>query len=142
MTWFYNGNLFEIDDDRIDDLVGFVYCITEIETGMKYVGKKLFWRKLKRPPLKGKTRKRTEIVQSDWVDYYGSSDRVSKLVEELGTSAFHREILHLCRTKGECSYMEAQEQFARDVLRRDDYYNGIINCRINAKHLPKPNPFI
>ena len=45
---------------------------------------------------------------------------------------FHREILHLCKTKGECAYMEAKEQFARDVLINDKYYNGSINCRIGG----------
>lgn len=136
MTWYYQNKIYDPDESELKDLVGFVYCITEKETGMKYVGKKLFWKTIKRPPLKGKTRNRRDTVQSDWRDYFGSNERVKELVSKLGAEAYDREILHLCRTKGECSYKEAKEQFDRDVLLRDDYYNGIINCRINEKHLP------
>lgn len=127
--WTYEGQEFTSED--IGDNVGFVYCITERETGMKYIGKKLFTTVKKRPPLKGKKRKRIEIVETDWKTYCGSSETVKKLFEEKGYDAFHREILHLCKGKGEMSYREAKEQFDRDVLLRDDYYNGIINCRIN-----------
>ena len=53
-------------------------------------------------------------------------------IEDSGKDIYHREILYLCKTKGECAYMEAKEQFERDVLLSDDYYNGIINCRIGS----------
>lgn len=135
MTWYYKDEIFDPRESDLQEWVGFVYLITEKETGMKYVGKKLFHRKKTLPPLKGKTRKRRFIVESDWKSYYGSSENVKQALEEKGEEAFHREILHLCKTKGDCSYLEAKEQFDRDVLRREDYYNGIINCRINAKHL-------
>ena len=51
----------------------------------------------------------------------------------MGTDFFHREILHLCKTKGECAYMEAKEQFDREVLLTEDYYNGIISCKIGGQ---------
>lgn len=135
MTWYYKDEIFEPSETDLQEWVGFVYIITEKDTDMKYVGKKLFHRKITRPPLKGTKRKRRSLVESDWQSYYGSSDNVKQALNEKGEDAFHREILHLCKTKGECSYLEAKEQFDRDVLLRDDYYNGIINCRINAKHL-------
>lgn len=134
----YENKIFEPSDDDIKDYVGFVYLITEKKTNMKYIGKKLFRKTIKRPPLKGKKRKRIEVIQSDWQSYFGSSDIVKQLVEEYGPDAFIREILHFCKTKGEMSYWETKEQFDRDVLLRDDYYNGIIHCRINhlsVKHL-------
>jgi hypothetical protein len=53
-------------------------------------------------------------------------------VKEHGEDFYHREILHICKTKGECAYMETKEQFEREVLLTDDYYNGIINCRIGS----------
>lgn len=133
--WTFQGRPFEPDDAEIDQYVGFVYVITEKATGIKYVGKKLLWKVITRPPLKGKTRKRKQRVQSDWREYFGSSDNVKLLVEQHGSEAFDREILRLCKTKGELSYFEAKEQFDRDVLLRDDYYNGIINCRINQQHV-------
>jgi hypothetical protein len=86
-------------------------------------------------PLKGKKRRRTVVKQSDWQEYFSSSDTIKALVEERGADTFHREILHLCRSKGELSYMEAKLQFDNDVLLRSDFYNGIIQCRINQSHV-------
>ena len=128
--WIYNGEPFTSDD--IEENVGFVYLITDT-SGKKYVGKKLFKSKRKAPPLKGKTRRRTIIKESDWKTYYGSSDEVRELVES-GTM-FTREILHLCKTKGELSYMELKVQIERKVLLRSDYYNGIIQVKIHASHV-------
>jgi hypothetical protein len=136
--WYYQNEEFDPSPEDIKPHAGFIYIITEKQTGMKYIGKKLLWRTIKRPPLKGKKRKRLEVVQSDWKTYFGSSENVKLLVETLGGDAFHREILMFGKGKGELSYLEAKEQFDRDVLLRDDYYNGIINCRINrttVKHL-------
>lgn len=131
--WYYDGE--EFTSEMIGDYIGFVYVITDLSNEKKYVGKKLFQSKRKLPPLKGKTRKRTKITESDWMDYFGSSDEVKLLVEEKGTSNFKREILHLCNTKGEMSYLEAKEQFDRNVLLSDEYYNGIINCKIHRTHV-------
>lgn len=131
--WLYNGS--EFTSEMIGDYTGFVYIITDLSNNKKYVGKKLFQSKRKLPPLKGKTRKRTKIIESDWMDYFGSSEEVKLMVEEKGAANFKREILHLCNTKGEMSYLEAKEQFDRNVLLSDEYYNGIINCKIHRTHV-------
>lgn len=125
----------EFTSEMIENYVGFVYVITDTRTGKKYVGKKLFRSTKKLPPLKGKSRKRTVIKESDWQDYYGSSEDVKALVEEHGRDTFKREIIHLCNSKGEMSYMEAKEQFDRNVLLDDNYHNGIINCKIHRTHV-------
>lgn len=135
--WHYNNLPFEPSEDELSEYVGFVYLITERDTGKKYIGKKFFWSTRKLPPLKGKTRKRTVKKQSDWMDYYGSSEELKLLVEKKGSDVYYREILRLCRTKGECSYYEAKEQFDRDVLLSDDYYNEFIGCKIHSKHIRK-----
>lgn len=135
--WYYNNQEFDPSEDELSEYVGFVYLITERDTGKKYIGKKFFWSTRKLPPLKGKTRKRTVKKQSDWMDYYGSSEDLKVLVETKGGDAYHREILRLCHTKGECSYYEAKEQFDRDVLLSDDYYNEFIGCKIHSKHIRK-----
>jgi len=132
VTWFYNGEEFL---DIPEDYIGFVYIITQLDTDKKYVGKKLFWSKKTLPPLKGKTRKRRKIVESDWQDYFGSSELVKRLLLENGRDAFRRDILYLCKTKGEMGYLEAKEQFYRDVLLDDSYLNGIINCKIHRSHV-------
>ena len=85
--------------------------------------------------MKGKSRRRVVIKESDWKQYYGSSEDLKTLVENKGEDFYYREILHLCKSKGECSYLEAKEQFDRDVLYRDDYFNEFIGCKIHSKHL-------
>ena len=121
----------------IGDYVGFVYIITDLINDKKYVGKKLFESKRTLPPLKGKTRKRKVTKESDWMSYYGSNEALMLLVETDGAEFFRREILHLCHSRGEMSYLEAKEQFDRGVLLSDDYYNGIINCKIHKTHVKR-----
>jgi len=48
---------------------------------------------------------------------------------------FKREILHLCKSKGVCGYLEAKEQFVNSVLENDDYYNTWIMVRVRKSHL-------
>jgi len=130
--WYYNNKILEQPPEGYQ---GFVYLITDKSNNKMYIGKKGFWSKKTLPPLKGKTRKRRSIVESDWQTYYGSSDMVKQLLLEHGSENFHREILYLCRTKGEMGYLEAKEQFTRNVLLDDNYYNGIINCKIHRSHV-------
>ena len=130
--WTYNGKPV---DELPKDCEGFVYLITNLQDGRKYVGKKLAKFKKTRPPLKGKKNKRREKVESDWQDYWGSSDNLKADVVELGAENFSREILHFCNSRGLMSYLEAREQFERRVLETDEYYNGIINVRVGGRKI-------
>jgi hypothetical protein len=114
---------------------GFVYLITNLTTGRKYVGKKLAKFKKSRPPLKGRVNRRRSRVESDWRDYWGSNELLLQDVQTLGEHQFTREILYICRSRGVMGYLEALEQFERRVLESDDYYNGIINVRIGGSNL-------
>ena len=134
MTWLYKDLPFT---DTPEEFQGFVYQITELDTGKKYIGKKFFWRPKTLPVTKTRKRRVKTRVESDWRVYYGSSQEVKLLVEEKGTEKFKREILRLCETKGECSYYEAKLQFEKDVLLSDEYYNEFIGCKIHAKHVKK-----
>ena len=133
--WYYKGE--EFTSEMIGDYVGFVYMLTDKSNDKKYIGKKIFVSKRRLPPLKGKTRRRTKLVESDWQDYYGSSDEVKQIVEEKGGDNFHREILHLCNSKGELSYMELHEQMQRHALISDEYYNGIVQAKIHRSHVKR-----
>ncbi len=132
--WSYKGE--EFITDMIGDNIGFVYIVTDTVSGMKYIGKKGFFSKVTKPPLKGKKRKRRSIKESDWKTYCGSSETVKTLVEENGLGHFEREILHLCKSKGEMSYIEMREQIVRDVLLKpDEYLNGFVGGKIHRNHL-------
>jgi hypothetical protein len=120
-----------------NDVVGFVYEITNTTNGRKYIGKKLARFKRSRPPLKGRKNKRRFKVDSDWKDYFGSSDDLTIDVKRLGKDKFTREILFYCYSKAELSYIEAREQFARKVLESNDYYNGHIRVRVHGKGILK-----
>lgn len=139
MTWYHNDKIITQEDIQ-SEWVGFVYLITNQTNGMKYVGKKLFWTTRKRPPLKGAKRKRIDVIPSEWQKYYGSNDALKTLVEDsFDKSIFKREILHICFSKVQLSYYEAKEQFDREVLFDETYYNGFIGAKINARGLKKLN---
>ena len=130
--WYYRNELY---NEAPKEYMGFVYLITDTVANKKYIGKKLFWNKRKLKPLKGKLRKRIQIVESNWKSYYGSNEQLQQLVEESDSVRFEREILHLCEKKGIMGYLEAREQFDRNVLLSDEYYNEFIGCKIHSKHV-------
>ena len=138
MTWLFENSTVEI---LPEDCVGFVYLITNNVTGRKYIGKKLakFSKTTyKMVKLKNGKKKRKKIkgkIDSDWLTYYGSSPELTKDVVALGIENFSREILYYCKSKSECSYIEAREQFSRKVLETNDYYNGHIQVRVHGSHI-------
>jgi hypothetical protein len=129
MSWTYEGKTIDLIPEEYE---GFVYLITNKTTGQKYIGKKLAKFKTTKPPLKGKKNKRRGFKESDWREYWGSSDRLNEDVKNLGEDNFSREILYFCKSRAEMSYIEAREQFDRRVLETDEYYNGIINVRVGG----------
>ena len=126
--WLYNGKPFDSED--VQDNYGFIYRITNNQNGHDYVGRKYFTTIKKRPPLKGKKNKRRETVETDWKEYWGSSPRLQADIDALGKDKFTREIIHLCKSRGETNYMEAYYQFTEGVLLREDNYNGIIQIKL------------
>jgi hypothetical protein len=130
LTWQYND--LDFTEDLIGNNYGFVYQITNLTNGRKYIGKKFFY-SAKTKQVKGKKKKIK--VSSDWQTYYGSSAELAKDVLLLGNEKFSREILHLCQSKGECGYLEAKEQFIRGVMESDDYYNSWIMVRVRKSHI-------
>ena len=140
MDWTYENTVVET---LPEDCIGFVYLITNSISGRMYIGKKLakFSKTTyKTVKLKNGTKKKKKIrskIDSDWREYYGSSPELSKDVAELGAENFTREILFYCKSKSECSYIEAREQFSRRVLESKDYYNGHIQVRVHGSHIIK-----
>jgi hypothetical protein len=128
--WFYKNQ--EFTDEEIGDAFGFVYCITNLTNNRKYIGKKLF-SKAGRKQVKGKVKKIRK--PSDWLSYYGSNDELKKDVANLGAENFKREIIYLCQSRSECSYLETYEIFIRDALLREEYYNTWVTCKIHKAHV-------
>jgi len=128
--WLYKGDVFLSPGE---EHYGFVYIITHTLTGKQYIGKKLFWHK-KTKTLKGK--KKRYLAESDWKTYYGSSKELNEEIKNSSIDHYKRDILHLCKSKSECSYYEAKEQFDRDVLLKPEmYYNDWISVKVTRKHL-------
>ena len=138
MTWYYKKKVVE---EISEEYIGFVYLITNNVSGRKYIGKKLakFAKTTyKTVTLKNGKKKKKKIrgkIESDWKDYYGSSDALTADIKALGKDNFTREILFYCTTKAECSYIEAREQFKNKVLESTDWYNGHIQVRVHGSHI-------
>jgi hypothetical protein len=128
--WIHNNN--EFTDPS--NWYGFIYEITNILTGKRYIGRKYF-SQAKTRQVKGK-KKRTR-VESDWRDYWGSNKELLADIDKYGKENFTRVILKLCETRGNTNYWEAKYQFDNNVLIEDNYYNDWIMIKTHRKHIKK-----
>jgi hypothetical protein len=134
--WLFQG--LEFTSEMIQDYQGFVYLLENTNNGKKYIGKKFFIKPKVLPKTKTRKRKVRTTIESDWKTYYGSS---KELLDDIasgdgrGEMGIVRSILHLCKTKGECSYYEIKEQLAVDALLKEEYYNSYVGCKIHRRHL-------
>ena len=129
--WIFNGTPFLSED--INDLYGFVYCITNTLSGRQYIGRKYFWQHRK---PRGKSRRVKS--ESDWKKYYGSSDELNQERKELGNLVFKRNILSVHKTKGTCNYEETRQLFINNVLSEE--LNGapaFYNSNILGRYMKK-----
>ena len=130
--WIFKGSPFLSQD--IDGMFGFVYRISNKESGKQYIGRKYFWQK--RKPRGGKRRVTSE---SDWKRYYGSCPELKEDIKLLGKESFSREILSLHPTTGKVNYEETRQLFLHDVLTKaltdgtPAYYNSNILGRYYRK---------
>lgn len=139
MTWIYLGETIEEIDSKY---LGFVYIITELSSGKKYIGKKkAFFKKTSQKTVKlkngnKKVKKTKSLVPSDWKEYYGSSEALLEVIELNGKENYHREIITLCETESMLSYEEARLQFVTDCLRKPgEYFNSWIMVRVRRSNL-------
>ena len=130
--WLYQGTAFTSDD--IDGKFGFVYRITNIQTGKQYIGRKYFVQK--RKPKGGK---RKVTSESDWKKYYGSCPELREDIERIGKHNFSRTILSLHKTAGKTNFEETRQLFIHGVLTESldtggpAYYNSNILSRYFRK---------
>ena len=130
--WLYNNTAEEFKLDDAEGYFGFVYLITHNPTGRKYIGKKFFTKAGTRQ-IKGKKKKIRKT--SDWESYWGSNKELQAEVKQNGEDEYTREILHLCKSRSECSYWETFEIFSRQALLSDSYYNAWVTCKIHKSHV-------
>jgi hypothetical protein len=129
-VWLYNDK--EFTEDMVGDWFGFIYEITNLIDGRKYVGKKFFTRAGTKQ-IKGKKKK--VRLSSGWANYWSSSKELQEDVKKLGEENFSRKILYLCKSRSECSYRETKEIFIRDALLTTEYYNSWVSCKIHKAHV-------
>ena len=130
--WLYEGKPFTSDD--IGDFFGYVYRITNLQSGKQYIGRKYFTQR--RKPRGGKRRVTSE---SDWKKYYGSSDELKRDRKLLGNDLFKREIISLHTTLGKVNYEETRQLFLNNVLTEanDDGSPAFYNSNILGRYMRK-----
>ena len=137
MTWLFEGKPFK----SCEGYYGFIYEITCKKTGRSYIGRKYFTKAKTQQPLKGRVNKRRSRVESDWQNYWGSSTILTEDVLRQGEQNFRREILRLCKTRGEVNYWEVKIMFEKDVLSAKlpngdyKYYNENIMMKFTRSNI-------
>ena len=127
--WTYQGVPFT----EVGSNYGFVYIITNKIDNRQYIGKKFFWATKRKQVNK---KRKTYKVESDWKEYWSSSEELKNDVLTLGCENFTREIIHLCPNKGTANYLEAKEQFTRSVLENKNlWYNSWISVKVMRSHV-------
>ncbi len=102
-------------DFDLSPYAGFIYQITELDTGCRYIGKKVFWFKRKKK-VKGQKRKKRVTTESDWKQYRSSSKTLKALIDKRGLDKFEFRILKLCKTKAQINFSETEALFKNEVL--------------------------
>jgi hypothetical protein len=137
-NWLYNedGSKIAIAEDFLTDEYGFIYKITNLETGKYYIGKKAFFHNKKKKLTKkeiaeqtGPGRKattRVDQVDSGWKSYWGSSKELLADVKKLGDDKFERLILKFAKTKKQLTYYELESQILHNALFDSTSYNDNI----------------
>lgn len=123
--WLYEGKNF---DTIPNGHFGFIYLITNTQSGRKYIGRKYFY-STRRIKVKGRKTRKVVRKESDWKNYIGSNKTLKYDINRLGKKNFKFEVLCFGETKGQTNYLEENIQHRMNVLIDDNYYNGSIGSR-------------
>jgi hypothetical protein len=124
--WLYKGK--ELTEDDVPaKMIGFIYLITQVSTGRKYLGKKLLT-KAATKTVNGKKKKIR--LPSDWQNYWSSSPSIKEMIESTGTDDFTKEILTFCQSKGSLAACEEMALYSVGALESDQWLNQNIRSKI------------
>ena len=134
--WTYNNNII---DTPPKGAFGFVYEITNLVTGQKYIGRKYLSSTRRKPPKKGMKRRTVVKSESNWASYTGSCIPLNEDIAKLTKKNFKFEIVAFGSTKGQVNFLEEVIQIKRNVLVDDSYYNDSVGSRrfVNVKITPE-----
>lgn len=123
--WLYEN---KIVTEAPDNFFGFVYLITNLKNGKKYIGRKYFGTS-RRVKVAGKKRRKVIRKDSNWREYTGSSKTLLADIDKFGKKSFRFSILAYGKTKGEVNYIEENIHHRLHVSCDDSYYNDCIGPR-------------
>ena len=125
--WTYQGDTLVSIEAVPKNAIGFIYLITQVSTGKKYIGRKLLT-KAATKTVNGKKKKLR--VESDWKDYWSSSPKIKQWIDENGYDDFRREVLLFVESKSQLMYAEEAALYHVDALLRDDFLNDNIRSKV------------
>jgi hypothetical protein len=141
--WLYKQNEIRELTDMPEDSFGFIYEVTHVPTGRKYLGKKQLISVTKKALgkkelalLTDKRAKTYKIVrkEGDWKKYYGSNPEIKQLIKEGKQSEFTREILTFVPSKKLLTYYENKYLFINEVI---EPHTNYINDNIEGRYFKK-----
>jgi len=146
MGWSYQGRAITEISDMPEGTIGFIYKITNHQTGEYYIGKKSLYSHRTLPPLKGYKRKRKVIKESKWKDYRSSNTSVQMWFHENEAArlanneaeindSLELKILRFCKTPKSLTYYEVEELFHHRVLQDELSLNDNILGKFFRKDL-------
>lgn len=118
--WYYNEKPISKLEDIPKGVIGFVYLITNRDTGFYYVGKKSIYSTRKLSPLQGYKRKRVVTKESNWTGYMSSNKDVQKWCY------VDKCILDWAYSKKQLTYLENKALYCLGVLEDEFSMNGNI----------------
>ncbi len=135
--WLYQNKVIEKIEDLPNECFGFIYRITNIQTGKIYIGKKQILSKVNKklgkkeiaalPTKRGRTpSKKLVVSESNWLIYWGSCKPLLEDIKNTGEEKFKKEILMFCFNKKLLNFYEVYYQIKEDVLLNDSYNTTIL----------------
>lgn len=119
-----NGHWINLDIESIKGLSGFLYIITNLISGKRYIGLKHFWCKRKGIRL-----------ESNWRSYVSSCKALKLDIKTLGLDKFQFEAIEVFTNKAKLKTAEAEYIIRNNCVLDDNWYNA--NVYGIQKHILK-----